>query len=169
MGKYQKLLNEYYEAIAEYSDDPNEPLTPITKTYPKEVFVKFDLDGSPYLEYYGYCGTNRGLKSIYIPRIDLELDNFYCEKEALVPYSFTPDFEEDDEDGADPYLSDITFMSDFDEAAPNASYEVTKWFYGFKFLTEKLRPTNDNTIFFILAELTKTDCIELELEEKENG
>lgn len=169
MGKYSRLLNEYYEATGYQEDDGVDDCPKIfTKIYPKEIRVKTDEEGFPFIEYCGYCGTTRGLKSIYIPRIDMEIENFYCDKETATKYSFEPDFEMDEdesEDGADSYLSTISFTPDFCEAAPDISCEITKWFYGFSFTADKFKPFNDSTMFFSLMELTADDIKELGLEE----
>lgn len=168
MGKYQRLLEEYREMIVRCDESEDGCLIIITKIYPKEVNVKTHKNGFPYLEYYGYCGTNRGLKSIYIPCIDMEIENFYCDKETTMSYDFSPDFEmnEDEcEDCADPYSTTVSFTPDFCGAAPSTSCEITKWFYGFNFSIDKLRASEESKMFFALVELTADDVKELGLGE----
>lgn len=168
MGKYQKLLEEYHEMIICCDESDDDCPRIITKIYPKEISVKTNRDGLPYLEYYGYCGTNKGLKTIYIPCIDMEIENFYCDKETAMSYEFSPDFETDEdeyEDGADPYSTTISFAPDFYGAALSTSCEITKWIYGFNFQTDKLKVSDDSKVFFTLVELTANDVEELRLGE----
>lgn len=166
MRKYQKLLEEYYEAVLSCEDNTDDFPNIITKIYPKEILVKFNQEGFSYLQYYGYCGTNKGLKLIYFPCIDMEIDNFSCYKEALMPYDFIPDFDIDEEidaDGADPSSNTIAFMPDFVNES-HSPCEITKWFYSFNFLTDKIYTSDDNRVLFVLMELTKDDIKELDLE-----
>lgn len=168
MGKYQRLLEEYHEMIICCDESEDNCPTIITKIYPKEVNVKTNRDGLPYLEYYGYCGTNKGLKSIYIPCIDMEIESFYCGKETTRSDDSSPDFEPNEyeyEDGADSYSTTTSFTPDFDGAALSTSCEITKWFYGFNFQTDKMRASEESKMFFTLVELTADDVEELGLGE----
>lgn len=71
-----KLYNYDYSDMMElnfsYRDEPTQPTS---KVYPTKLEVKIDEKANiPYLYYEGIVQTNKGVKKITFPRLDLVLD-----------------------------------------------------------------------------------------------